>query len=117
MLAWKQPRDKGQVPGSPFCLPSCTPGEEGTGLDALCDDDLQRISESHSHFLPLHATLGEAGKVEGDLRQWSCAGSGAEGEGRELPGTKEHLELSALTPLPLCQDQAIQQFHHIQLPG
>lgn len=75
-------------------------GEEGTGLDAVFDYDLQRISESQQqHFLPLHTALGEAGKVEGDLQQWNCAGSGAEGEGRELPGMKEHLELSALTPL------------------
>lgn len=81
-------------------------GEEGTGLDALCGDDLQEISESHQHSLPLHAALGEAGKVEGDSRQWSCAGSGAEGEGRELPGTKEHLELSALTPLPSAKARA-----------
>lgn len=78
-------------------------GEEGTGLDALCDDDLQRISEPHQqHCLPLHAALGEAGKVEGDLQQWS----GAQGEGRDLPGTKEHLELSALTPLPSAKARA-----------
>lgn len=77
------------------------------GLDALCDNDLQRISESHQqHFPSLHTALGEAGKVEGDLQQWSCAGSGAEGEGRELPGTKEHLELSALTPLPSAKSRA-----------
>lgn len=102
MLAGKQPRDKGQVPISPFCCPGAHQGagEEGTGLDAVFDYDLQRISESQQqHFLPLHTALGEAGKVEGDLQQWSCAGSGAEGEGRELPGMKEHLELSALTPL------------------
>lgn len=93
---WKQPRDKGQVPVSPAACPGAHQGGQGWMLWVMMI--YQKTTSSIS--LPCTQPWGKQGRWKG------IYSSGAEGEGRELPGTKEHPELNALTPLPSAKARA-----------